>query len=230
MLRIILKTETPVILWLRTQIQVWVYKTNNISNVLFYNVFECLSLYIYIHLCISIYTYIDIYIHTHAYICECACLYLKIKFHKTIYTFALCKKLVLFSTCSPSFLIKGYLTTTKLISKPRMACHWKNTDLKNPGSWWDQLLRSWSGVQTGRMPGWPVAIHFIFAGWWEEGKGHPPRQRQWLCWLAILSWWWQMIPNQWTLTEEKCLLPSVWISCGSQDQFLPRLIDFSLVF
>ena len=99
-----------------------------IENVLFYSVFECLSLHIYMHLCIYIYT------HTHAYICECTCLYLKIKFHKTIYTLVLCKKLVFFSTCSPSFLIKGCLTTTKLISKLRMACHWKNTDLKNPGS------------------------------------------------------------------------------------------------
>ena len=103
-------------------------------------------------------------------------LYLKIKFHKTIYTFVLWKKLVFFSTCSPSFLIKGCLTTTKLISKLRMACHWENTDLKNPGSWWASFWEA--GVECGRagcqVGQWPF-ISFLLCDEKREKVTHRGR-------------------------------------------------------
>ena len=135
-------------------------------------------MFVFTHIYTFAYIYICIYTptHTHAYICECTCLYLKIKFHKTIYTFVLWKKLVFFSTCSPSFLIKGCLTTTKLISKLRMACHWKNTDLKNPGSWWASFWEA--GVECGRagcqVGQWPF-ISFLLCDEKREKVTHRGR-------------------------------------------------------
>lgn len=138
---------------------------------LFYNVFECLSLHIYIHLCIYIHT------HTHAYICECTCLYLKIKFHKTIYTFVLCKKLVFFSTCSPSFLIKGCLTTTKIDFKTQnglpLEKHWFEKSWVPDGPAFEKLEWSADGQDARLASG--HSFHFLLG---DEKRERSPTEAE----------------------------------------------------
>lgn len=165
----------------------------------------------YIHLCIYTHTHIHAYMWMYMFIS-------KSSFTKSnIYFFVLCKKL--FSYLFYSFLIKA-VTTTKLISKTQnglpLEKHWFEKSWVLMGQ-----LEKLGGVQTGRrMQVGQVAIHFIFAGWWEE-EGLPWGQgfSGLLTSHPVLV----MTDDSKPLNSdrEEIFVAFTWISCGSWDQFCP---------